>query len=434
MASSIANITRLPELRSRLFFTLLMLGIYRLGVFVPTPGINPKALTDLVGKGTVFDIINMFSGGAFERLSVFALGIMPYITASIIFQLLTVAVPALEKLSKEGDAGRKRITQLTRYGTVLICLIQGFGISFGLEQQKVLLPGVGGWSYYLLTVTTLTAGTCFLMWLGEQITERGIGNGISLIIFGGIVTGIPQALQDSIATQGQFGGAFGLIFLAAFVFGVSYIILFFERGQRRIPIQYAKRVVGRKIFGAQSSHLPLKLNMAGVIPAIFASSLIMFPATMASFWDNNIVRNIAGNLTSGPLHLALFGGLIIFFCYFYTAVTLNPSNMAENIQKNGGYIPGIRPGKATAEFIDRVLIRTTLIGGLYITGICLLPQILTAYFRIPSSIATTFGGTSVLIMIGVAMDTVSQIEAHLMSRNYDGFLGAKVGRFKGRRG
>jgi preprotein translocase subunit SecY len=410
-----------------------MLGIYRIGVYVPTPGVNVDALKRIISSGTVFEIFNLFSGGALEQFSVFALGIMPYISASIILQLLTVVVPALERLQKEGETGRKKITQWTRYGTVLLSVIQGLGISYGLENQGVLLPGTGGIPFYVLTVTTLAAGTCFIMWLGEQITERGIGNGISLIIFAGIVTRIPGGLRDAWSTKDQYGSLFGFLLLMAFIALMIGFIIFMERAQRRIPINYAKRVVGRKMYAGQSSHLPLKINTSGVIPPIFASSIILFPATIAQFVKNPKLQALAHSLTSGWLHTAIFVALIIFFCYFYTAVTFNPEDVADNIKKFGGFIPGIRPGKPTADYIDRVLSRITLAGAFYISFVCVLPRILIGQFGIPASIATPFGGTSILIVVGVAMDTVAQIESHLLTRHYEGFLGTKGGKFKGRR-
>ncbi|MBU4485202.1 preprotein translocase subunit SecY [bacterium] len=434
MADAFGNIAKIPELRKRLLFTIVMLGIFRLGVFIPTPGINVDALQNIISQGTIFEIFNLFSGGALERFSVLALGIMPYISASIIFQLLAVAVPVIERLSKEGDSGRRKITQYTRYGTVVLSMIQGFGISYGLEQQGVVLPGVGGLSFYLTTMITLAAGTCFLMWLGEMITERGIGNGISMIIFAGIVARIPAGFRDAWSTKAQFGNLFGFVLLLAFIALIIGVVIYFERSQRRIPVQYAKRVVGRKMYGGQSTHLPLKLNTAGVIPAIFASSVILFPATIAQFAQNDMIKTIAAAISSGWIHTSLYVGLIIFFCYFYTAVTFNPVDIAENMKKYGGFVPGIRPGKSTAEYIDKILVRITLGGALYVAGVCILPNLLTSYFGIPPSLAATFGGTSILIVVGVAMDTVAQIEAHLLSRQYEGFLGAKAGgRFKGRK-
>lgn len=434
--ATIGNIARLPELRKRIVFTLIMLGIYRLGVYIPTPGIDTDALKNILQQGTVFDIFNLFSGGALENFSVFALGIMPYISASIILQLLGVAVPAIEQLKKDGEAGQKKITQYTRYGTVVLSIVQGFGISYGLSQQGVLHPGVGGIGFHLLTMLTLSAGTCFLMWLGEQITERGIGNGISLIIFAGIVARIPSTFRAAWVAKDQFGELFGFLMLLAAIALIIGVIIYFERCHRRIPVQYAKRVVGRKLYGGQESHLPLKINMAGVIPPIFAQSLILFPATIAQFSQNGTLQTIASYLGGGWIHDALYSGLIIFFTFFYTAVSFNPVDVADNIQKYGGYIPGIRPGKATADYIDRILTRITTGGALYIAGICVIPLLLAQSMGVPSAIAFTFGGTSLLIMVGVAMDTVAQMESHLLSHHYEGVLGQKsgAGRFRGRRG
>ena len=434
MAEGLANIAKIPELRKRILFTIAMLGIYRIGVYVPTPGISAEAVRKIVSQGTVFEIFNLFSGGALAQFSVLALGIMPYISASIIFQMLTVAVPSIERLSKEGDAGRKKITQYTRYGTVVLALIQGFGISYGLRQQGAVLPGVPEWQFYITTMVTLTAGTCFLMWLGEMITERGIGNGISLIIFAGIVTRIPVGFRDAWATKEQFAGLFGFALLVLFIAVIIGLIIYVERAQRRIPVQYAKRVVGNKMYGGQSSHLPLKVNTAGVIPAIFASSIIMFPATVAQFVQNGVMQHIAAALSSGWIYITLYGGLIVFFAFFYTAVTFNPGDVADNMKKYGGFIPGIRPGKNTSEYIDRVLTRITVGGALYVAAICILPTVLISHFGIPSTLAYTFGGTSLLIVVGVAMDTLAQIESHLLTRHYEGFLGAKAGgRFRGRK-
>jgi preprotein translocase subunit SecY len=435
VAESIANIAKIPELRKRILFTLMMLAIYRIGVFVPTPGISAEAVKKIISQGTVFEIFNLFSGGALAQFSVFALGIMPYISASIILQLLTVAVPAVERLSKEGETGRKKITQYTRYGTVILSLIQGFGISYGLKQQGAVLAGVQPWQFYITTVITLAAGTCFLMWLGEMISERGIGNGISLIIFAGIVTRIPVGIRDAWATKEQYAGFFGFLLLMAFIVFVVGAVIFVERAQRRIPVQYAKRVVGNKMYGGQSTHLPLKVNTAGVIPPIFASSIIMFPATVAQFVPEGSMQKIAALLSSGWAYTALYAGLIIFFAYFYTAVTFNPMDVAENMKKYGGFIPGIRPGKNTSDYIDSILTKVTLGGALYVTMICILPQLLISHFGIPSSLAYTFGGTSMMIVVGVGMDTLAQIESHLLTRHYEGFLGAKAGgRFRGRRG
>lgn len=431
--AELTNIAKIPELRRRIIFTILMLGVYRIGVFVPTPGISAEAVQRIISQGTIFEIFNLFSGGALAQFSVFALGIMPYISASIILQLLTVAVPYIERLSKEGEQGRKKITQYTRYGTVILALIQGFGISYGLKQQGAVLPGVSSLQFYITTMVTLAAGTSFLMWLGEMITERGIGNGISLIIFAGIVTRIPVGFRDAWSTKDQFGGLFGFAILVLFIGCIIGCIIYVERAQRRIPVQYAKRVVGRKMYGGQASHLPLKVNTAGVIPPIFASSIIMFPATIAQFVPNKAMQSIAGLLSQGWVHTALYAGLIIFFAYFYTAVTFNPIDVADNMKKYGGFIPGIRPGKSTSDYIDRVLTRITLGGALYVATICILPELLIRQFGIPSSLAYTFGGTSMLIVVGVGMDTLSQIESHLLTRHYEGFLGQKAGgRFRGR--
>ncbi|OGQ04010.1 MAG: preprotein translocase subunit SecY [Deltaproteobacteria bacterium RIFCSPLOWO2_01_44_7] len=433
--TDVGNIAKIPELRKRLLFTLMMVAVYRLGIFIHTPWVNTEAVQNFLKQDTVFEIFKLFSGGALEQFSVFALGIMPYISASIIFQLLTVAVPSIERLSKEGDAGRRKITQYTRYATVALSLIQGFGISYGLRQQGFVTPGIPALTFYCATVFTLAAGTSFLMWVGEMITERGIGNGISLIIFAGIIDRIPSGFRDAWQNKSQFGELFGFIALLAGIALVISVIIFMERSQRRIPIQYAKRVVGRQLMGIQASHLPLKINSAGVIPPIFASSLILFPATIAQFSSGNeIVGQIAGFLTQGWIHNALYVALIIFFTYFYTAVAFNPVDVSENLKKMGGYVPGIRPGKSTSDYIDQILTRITLGGALYIAAVCVVPSLLGDQFGIPYSLVNTFGGTSLLIAVGVAMDTLAQIESHLLSRHYEGFLGAKGGgRFRGRR-
>lgn len=434
VTSGFQNILKLPELKRRIITTIFFLFVYRVGVHVPTPGINPEKLAEIFGqfgKGVV-GMFNMFSGGALERLSVFALGIMPYISASIILQLMTIVIPYLEQLKKEGEHGQKKITQYTRYGTVILSIIQGFGISFGLETMKaVQYPG---WSFRIMTILTLTAGTAFIMWLGEQITERGIGNGISLIIFAGIVANMPSAIISTFRlVAAEELSIFFVILLLIFIFAVIGFVIFMEQAQRRIPIEYAKRVVGRKVYGGQSSHLPLKINIAGVIPPIFASSLIMFPTTILSFFPEaknyQMVETFMEMMNpGGPLYEFLFVILIIFFCYFYTAITFNPTEVAENLKKNGGFIPGIRPGKRTADFIDKVLSRLTLVGALYVSVICVLPSILITKGHVPFY----FGGTALLIVVGVSIDTVAQIESHLHIRNYEGFL--KNGqRFKGRR-
>jgi preprotein translocase subunit SecY len=432
---ALQNIFKIPELKKRVLFSLGMLAVYRIGCFIPTPGIDRIALASFFkqAQGTLLGLFDMFSGGALERLSVFALGIMPYISSSIIFQLLTVVVPAIEKLSKEGESGRKKIIQYTRYGTMVLSVVQGLGIAIGLESMRgpageMVVPAPG-WSFRLLTVITLTAGTAFIMWLGEQMSEKGIGNGISLIIFAGIVCRIPTAIGNTIrlVNAGQLS-LFVIIFILAVMFAVVAGIVFVERGQRRLPIHYAKRVVGLKTFNAQSSHLPLKVNMAGVIPPIFASSIIMFPATIANFINIPWVQTAAKSLTPGNwVYNIFFVAFIVFFCYFYTAVTFNPVDVAENIKKHGGYIPGIRPGKETSDFMDSVLTRLTFAGAIYISLVCVLPSILIGKFNLPFY----FGGTALLIAVGVGMDTVAQIESHLITRNYEGFL--KGVRIRGRK-
>lgn len=430
IGSGFGNIFKIPELKKRIFFTLALLVVYRIGVHVPVPGIDAAALAEIFAraKGTILGIFNMFSGGALERLSVFALGIMPYISASIILQLMTVVIPHLERLKKEGEAGRKKITQYTRYGTVILSIIQGFGISVGLERMgAVIIPG---WGFRILTVVTLTAGTAFIMWLGEQITERGIGNGISLIIFAGIVARMPTAIANTfrMVSSGAMG-IFPIIILLLLMVLVIGFIIFVEQGQRRIPVQYAKRVIGRKMYGGQSTHLPLKINTSGVIPPIFASSIMMFPATIASFITVPWIQDIVAALRPGnAVYELMFVGLIFFFCYFYTAVQFNPVDVAENMKKQGGYIPGIRPGKRTADYIDKVLTRITLGGALYVSAVCVLPSILITKFNVPFY----FGGTALLIVVGVSIDTVAQMESHMLTRHYEGFLKKGGARVKGR--
>ena len=430
------NIGKIPELKRRIIATLVLLAVYRVGVHIPTPGIDGKVLAGIFerARGTLLGFFDMFAGGGLERLSIFALGIMPYISASIILQLLTVVIPTLEKLSKEGEAGRKKITQYTRYGTVVISLIQGFGIAVGLEQMKgaagELVVYNAGWGFRLMTMITLTAGTSFIMWLGEQITEKGIGNGISLIIFAGIVARMPNAIAQTMTLvgSGELNWFVVLVVIAMMLLVVAFII-FMETSQRRIPVQYAKRVVGRKMYGGQATHLPLKVNTAGVIPPIFASSIIMFPATIANFIDHPWMKSVAGLLTPGSvMHELLYVGFIVFFCFFYTAIVFNPDNVADNMKKYGGYIPGIRPGKKTAEYIERILSRITLIGAVYISFVCVLPTLLVKKFNVPFY----FGGTALLIVVGVALDTIQQIESHLILRHYDGLV-KKSARIKGRR-
>ena len=424
------NIFKIPELKKRIFFTLALLVVYRIGVHVPVPGIDSVALAEIFdrAKGTILGIFNMFSGGALERLSVFALGIMPYISASIILQLMTVVIPHLERLKKEGEQGRKKITQYTRYGTVILSIIQGFGISVGLERMGAVIDP--GWGFRIMAVITLTAGTAFIMWLGEQITERGIGNGISLIIFAGIVARMPTAIGNTfrLVSTGAMG-IFPVVILVVLRIAVVAAIIFVEQGQRRIPVQYAKRIVGRRMYGGQSTHLPLKINTSGVIPPIFASSIMMFPATIASFITVAWIQDIVASLAPGNLvYELMFVGLIFFFCYFYTAVTFNPVDVADNMKKQGGFIPGIRPGKRTADYIDRVLTRITLGGAVYVSAVCVLPSILITKFNVPFY----FGGTALLIVVGVAIDTVAQMESHMLSRHYEGFLKKSGSRVRGR--
>ncbi len=441
MASGYSNILKIPELRGRVLFTIALLGVYRVGVFIPVPGTNRAALSRFFesgGKGTLLGLYDMFSGGALEQFSVFTLGIMPYITASIIIQLLTVVVPSLERLSKEGETGRRRITQYTRYGTIVIAAVQSYFIAYSLESmrsvQDMSVVVEPGWSFRLMAMITLCAGTAFIMWLGEQISERGIGNGISLIIFAGIVAQFPLALYNTInqVIISELSVARALL-LAVLMIAVIAIIIFCERGQRRIPVQYAKRVVGRKVYGGQTAHLPLKINTAGVIPPIFASSLMVVPATISSFigqenypWLATLTNTMRPDQV---LYNLLYVLLIVFFCYFYTAVTFNPDDVAENMKKYNGFIPGIRPGKKTAEYIDRILTRITLGGALYLSTICVLPTVLLVQFNVPFY----FGGTSLLIVVGVALDTVAQIDSHLLTREYEGLLGARGGRVRGRR-
>ena len=440
MIGTFSNILKIPELKRRIIITFLLLAVYRIGVHVPTPGINADALASFFAqaRGTLFGLFDMFTGGALERFSVFALGIMPYISASIIMELLSVVIPYIDRLKKEGESGRKKIVQYTRYGTVLLSLIQSFGIAIGLRQMEAAGTPVvteTSWTFIPMTMITLTAGTAFIMWLGEQITERGIGNGISLIIFAGIVARLPGAFGNTIRLMrtGELQIFLILVILVFMVVVVGFII-FMETGQRRLPVQYAKRIVGRKVYGGQSTHLPLKINTAGVIPAIFASSILMFPLTITQFmpkawmeaypWLKNVLDSLGGGTI---LYNVLYVAFIIFFCYFYTAIVFNPDDVAENMKKFGGYIPGIRPGKKTAEHIDRILSRITLGGALYVSAVCVLPTILIRRFNVPFY----FGGTALLIVVGVALDTVQQIESHLLTRQYEGLM--RKGRLRARR-
>ncbi|MBW1709297.1 MAG: preprotein translocase subunit SecY [Deltaproteobacteria bacterium] len=424
MIGGFQNIFKIKELKTRVLFTLAILAVYRLGVHVPTPGVDTEVLATFFDRANILGLLDMFAGGAWRRFSVFALGIMPYISASIILELLTVVVPHLERLKKEGDAGRKKITQYARYGTIVLSVVQGFAIAVGLESMSgpdgamvVLDPG---WSFRLMTVITLTSGTAFIMWLGERITERGIGNGISVIIFAGIIARFPEAIVKlfQLVRTGEMGP---ILVLAIGIFAAVVVgfIVFAERGQRRIPVQYAKRVVGRRVYGGQNTHLPLKINSSGVIPPIFASSILMFPATIAQFIPLPYMDKVSSFLAPGALlYNVLFVAFIFFFCYFYTAVTFNPVDVADNINKQGGSIPGIRAGKPTAQYIDKVLTRITFGGAVYVSIICVLPALLIQQFNVPFY----FGGTGLLIVVGVALDTVGQIETHMLTRHYEGFL------------
>ncbi len=457
---TIANMFRIPDLRKRIFFTLALLAVYRLGGHIPTPGIDGKRLTEFFqqNSGSLFGFIDMFSGGNFRRLTIFALGIMPYITSSIILQLLTVVVPTLEKLQKEGELGRRKITQWTRYLTIILAVVQSFGIAIALQGSNggfVLNPGIG---FILMTLITLTAGTTFIMWLGEQITERGIGNGMSLIIFTGIVVGLPRAIEniyDHVFKVRDWTPIHLIIILAVMVAVVAFIVLV-ERGERRIPVQYAKRIQGRRMMGGQQTHLPLKVNAGGVIPVIFASSLLAFPQTLTNvaFIHNSPVLSSMLDSISGnqPLYYLLFCVLIIFFCFFYVSIIFNPNEAADNMRKYGGFIPGIRPGKNTADYMNKILTKITVVGGLYLSVLSLIPQIMIAGIKLQRlplignfidnyfprwlldglNVNFFFGGTSLLIVVGVAMDTVNQVEAQLIMRHYEGFT-PRSGRIRGRR-
>ncbi len=466
LAETFRNIFAIPDLRKRIIFTFLLLAVYRLGSHIPTPGVDPVALSEFfkaIGGG-VFGFLDLFSGGALSRLSVFALGIMPYISASIILQLLTVVWPYLEKLSKEGEMGRRKINQYTRYATIVLAIIQSLGVAFWLRSQTApggapLVPphvqdALWGLGFPIMTILTLTTGTAFVMWLGEQISERGIGNGISLIIFAGIVVGLPSATIgtiDDIRTGER--GIFAMLFLLIFMLAVVAFVVLMERAQRRIPVQYAKRVVGRKVYGGANTYLPLRVNTAGVIPVIFASSILVIPQTLATMIKAPWAQAIGNQLTMGqPLYYLLQVVGIIFFCYFYTSIVFNPVDTADNMRKYGGFIPGIRPGKRTSEYIDRVLTRITFVGSIYLAAVCILPEFLISGFRVAQlpwfgaqldawlpiwftegmGLNFYFGGTSLLIVVGVAMDTIQQIESQLVMRHYDGFM--KKGRIRGRRG
>ena len=425
MIGGVQNIGRVPELQRRILFTFAMLAVYRVGSHIVTPGINPEVVKQTFDRmsGTIFSLFNVFSGGALEQLSIFALGIMPYISASIIMQLLTAVIPQLEALQKEGEQGRKKITQYTRYGTIVLSLFQSFLISSALEAGSfgagaVLNPGL---SFKLMCMITLTSGTAFIMWLGEQITERGIGNGISLIIFAGIIIGVPGGIAQlyELVRTDQFS-LLQALFLIAFVVALTGFVVFVERGQRRIPIQHARRVVGRKMTQGGMSYFPLRVNTANVIPPIFASSILMFPLTIGQFSDLPAVNQFFQDYLyfGGALYNVIYVALIIFFCFFYTAIVINPSDVADNIKRSGGFIPGIRPGRRTAEYIDHVLSRITLVGAVYVAFVCMVPVILSQRFDVPFYL----GGTALLIVVGVGLDLIGQIEAHLVSRQYEGFV------------
>nr|WP_092073842.1 preprotein translocase subunit SecY [Dendrosporobacter quercicolus]NSL47890.1 preprotein translocase subunit SecY [Dendrosporobacter quercicolus DSM 1736]SDM68482.1 protein translocase subunit secY/sec61 alpha [Dendrosporobacter quercicolus] len=417
MLSGLSNILKITELRQKIVFTLAMFLVFRAGTHIPVPGVNPAVIEQLFTSGNLFGLLDMFSGGALSKFSVFAMSITPYINASIIMQLLTVVVPKFEQWAKEGEEGRKKITQITRYGTVLLGFIQAIGMAFGLKAA-IVSPGIGP---ILLIAITLTAGTTFLMWVGEQITEKGIGNGISLIIFAGIVSQLPSSLV-TIYKYLQAGtiNYFNVLLYVIIALAMMVFVISIQQGQRRIPVQYAKRVVGRKMYGGQSTHIPLKVNQAGVIPVIFASSVLMFPVTIAQFINVSWVKTLAEWFAWGtPLQTALYAILIIFFTYFYTAVTMNISDMAENMKKYGGFIPGLRPGKPTADYLDRVMTRITLAGAIFLALIAILPNFVGAVTNIPG---VYFGGTALLIVVGVALDTMKQIEAMVLMRHYQGFM------------
>jgi preprotein translocase subunit SecY len=437
--SGFSNIGKVPELRRRIVFTLTILAIYRLGVFITTPGVDRNVMRNIVqGQGGLLGLFNLFSGGALENLSIFALGIMPYISASIIMQLLGMVSKHVEELRKEGEAGRRKLEQFTRYGTIVLSLFQSFGVAMLLEGMNQADAGGGrfgdvvtepGWSFRLMTMITLTTGTALVMWMGEQATERGIGNGISVIIFASIVSGIPGAVGSYWAgNAGDVEPITVAVLLSVLLVSIA-IVVFFERAQRRIPIQYARRQIGRRVYGGQSAHLPLKVNMASMIPPIFASSLLMFPATLANM-DIPFMQTFSAVLNRGDwVFHTLFGALVIFFCFFYTAVTFQPVDVADNLRKQQANIPGIRPGRQTAEYIERVLTRITVGGSIYVATICVVPALIAQSFHVPFQ----FGGTSLMIVVGVALETVNQIEAHLITRSYEGLTGPRTTKLSGRR-
>ena len=421
---SFADMSRFTELRQRLFFLIGALIVYRIGTYIPVPGIDPNALQSFFEEqsGTILSMFNMFSGGALERLSIFALGIFPYISCSIVMQMASVTIPTLKELKKEGESGRRKITQYTRYGTVFLAAFQSFGASIALQNQGVVVTP--GFNFLFTACVTLVTGTMFLMWLGEQITERGIGNGISMIILASIISGLPSAIGGTLelANTGEISSALVLILLILIVAVTSFVV-FVERGQRRIPVNYAKKQQGRRMMQGQSTHLPFKINMSGVIPPIFASSIILFPATIASWFGTSEgfdwLQDIAASLAPGqPIYILLYAGLIMFFCFFYTSLVFDSKDTADNLQRSGAFMPGIRPGRQTAEYIDKVLTRLTFWGGLYIMLVCLIPEFMILYFRVPFY----FGGTSLLIIVVVAMDFMAQLQALMMSKQYEGLM------------
>lgn len=447
MLESLINIFKIPDLKKKVLVTLGLIGVYRIGAFIPTPGIDSAKLMRFFENivhttgGTLFGLFNVFSGGAMERATIFALGIMPYISASIILQLLAAVIPYLERLAKEGEAGHRKINQYTRYGTVILSIIQSFFIAMWLEnpghfQGEAIVP-YGGWAFRLITIITLTSGTAFIMWLGEQIQEFGIGNGISLIITAGIISRLPSAMAQlsalvSFSAEGRQIKPFTLLLMAVMFIAVIVAVILITQGQRKIPVQYAKRIIGRKVYGGQSTYIPLRVNQAGVIPIIFAQSLILFPATIASIIPNNLIQNLASGLANrGAVYNTIYAILIIFFCYFYTAITFNPIDVSENMKRYGGFVPGIRPGKGTAEFLDHVMTRITLPGAIFLAIIAIIPTLVSAGLKIPFLVASFFGGTSLLIVVGVMLDTVQQIESHLLTRHYEGFM--RRGKIRGRR-
>ena len=448
MISALLNSFKIPELKKRILVALALLAVYRLGCYIPTPGIDGAALGELFRRisstegGALFGIMNMFSGGAMSRMTIFALGIMPYISCSIIMQLLTAVVPAFEKLAKEGKSGHQKITQYTRYGTVVLAVIQSYFVALWVEglgrTEGLPIVMMPGWSFRLVTILTLTTGTIFIMWLGEQIQEHGIGNGISLVITAGIISRIPSAgyqlwvLFSPYSPSKRTLEPYIFLIMTVLLLGVILAITMVIQAQRRIPVQYARRVVGRKVYGGQSTYIPLKIDQSGIIAIIFAQSIILFPATIATFIPNQAFHNFANSLMRGHwVYTVVYSLLIIFFCYFYTAIVFNPLDISENMKKYGGFIPGIRPGKTTAEYLDFVMTRITLAGAVFMAFIAIFPDFIMAWLKVPYLVASFFGGTGLLITIGVMLDTIKQIESHLLMRNYEGFL--KSTRIKGRR-